>query len=178
MKKLFFGFMAISIMSCNFHDKRKNDAADALKKADESFATSHTDSSVVMKAREAVQVFIQRFPEDTLSPAYLFQLALIYEKQRQYDSTMKTLDKVYSDYPHSKQASKAVFLEGFLYANVLNDLEKAKKMYQFYLDNYSALDDKMTNDVKMELQNLGKSPEEILKEIQEKAAKDSVQAPL
>ncbi len=163
-------------MSCTFHEKRKNDAADALKKADQSLLSNKPDSALINQAREAVRSFIQRFPDDTLSPAYLFQLALVYEKQRQYDSTMNTLDRIYSRYPHSRQASKAVFLEGFLYANVLNDFEKAKKMYQLYLDNYSALDAKMTNDVKMELQNLGKSPEEILKEIQEKVVKDSTQA--
>jgi len=164
-------------MGCNSHDKQKNNAAEALKKADQSLATPHPDSSSVKHAEEAVASFVKNFPEDSLSPGFLFQLALVFEKQRQYDSTIKTLDKIYSQYPRSKQASKAVFLEGFLYANVLNQLDSAKKMYQKYLDNYSEVDEKMTNDVKMELQNLGKSPEEILKEIQEKSVKDSTQAP-
>ena len=177
MRKLFFALLEITVMSCNFHDKRKNDAAEALKKADQSFTTAHPDTLSVKKAEEAVASFVKRFPEDSLSPAFLFQLALVFEKQRQYDSTIKTLDRIYSQYPRSKQASKAVFLEGFLYANVLNQLDNAKKMYQYYLDHYADVDSKMTNDVKMELQNLGKSPEEILKEIQEKSAKDSTQAP-
>src|SRR5436189_6421239 len=98
-------------MSCNFHDKRKNDAAEALKKADQSLATTHPDSSSVKEAEEAVTSFVKRFPEDSLSPAFLFQLALVFEKQRQYDSTIKILDRIYSQYPRSKQASKAVFLE-------------------------------------------------------------------
>ena len=177
MRKLIFGLVLISIVSCNFNDKRKDEAEEALKKANQSLATNHPDTSAVKQARQAIESFIQRFPEDTLSTAYLFELALVYEKQRQYDSTIKTLERIYSIYPHSKQASKAVFLEGFLYANVLNELDKAKKVYQYYLDHYGDLDSKMTNDVKMELQNIGKSPEEILKEIQEKAAKDSTQAP-
>ncbi|HYV92241.1 MAG TPA: tetratricopeptide repeat protein [Chitinophagales bacterium] len=178
MRNLIFGFVIVSIVSCSFHEKRKNDAMKALKKADTSITSNHPDTLAIEQARKAVQSFIQRFPDDTLSPAYLFELALLYEKQRQYDSTIKTLDRIYSFYPHSKQASKAVFLEGFLYANVLNQLDKAKETYQFYLDHYANLDSKMTNDVKMELQNLGKSPEEILKEIQEKAAKDSTEVPL
>ena len=74
-------------------------------------------------------------------------LALVYEKQEQYDSTIKTLDRIYAYYPHSKQASKALFLEGFLYANVLHQLDKAKEKYELYLKDYSAVDSKITNDV-------------------------------
>ncbi len=169
--------MCAAFMSCNSHDKMKNDAAEALAKANQSITTNHADSMSVKKAKEAIHTFVARFPEDSLSPSYLFELALLFEKQQQYDSTVKTLDKIYSGYPHSKQASKAVFLEGFLYANVLNQLDKAKNTYQLYLDNFSAVDAKMTNDVQMELQNLGKSPEEILKQIQDKVKVDSTKAP-
>ena len=175
MKKLLLGLVALSVMSCNFHDKRKNDAAEALSKANQSLTSNHPDSSSVKQASVAVESFVRRFPEDSLSPSFLFELALVYEKQRQYDSTIKTLERIYSYYPHSRQSSKALFLEGFLYANVLQQLDKAKEKYELYLKEYSALDAKMTNDVQMELQNLGKSPEEILNEIQENAKKDSLQ---
>lgn len=176
MSKIILAFVTMVLMSCNFHDQRKNDATEALTKANQSLMANHSDTLAVKDAQEAVRAFINRFPEDTISPFLLFELALVYEKQRQYDSTIKTLDKIYSFYPHSKQAGKAVFLEGFLYANVLNKLDKAKEMYQLYLEKYSSSDSKMTNDVKMEIQNLGKSPDQILKEIQEKARMDSAQA--
>jgi outer membrane protein assembly factor BamD (BamD/ComL family) len=179
MRKFFPVFIAaaIFIAGCTSHDQWKHDAQDDIGKANQSFVTNHPDTALVENARQSVNRFIKRFPDDTISPSLLFDLALVFEKQRQYDSTLKTLDRVYSFYPHSKQASKAVFLEGFLYANVLNQLDQAKKLYQLYLDQYSAVDSKMTSDVKMELQNLGKTPEEILKEIQEKAARDSTKAP-
>ena len=125
----------------------------------------------------SIENFVKKFPDDTLAPKYLFEKALLQEKQKKYSEVLSTLDGIYSQYPESKSASKAIFLEGFLYANVLNQLDKAKEKYQLYLDKYSQVDAKMTNDVKMELQNLGKSPDEILKEIQEKAKLDSAQAP-
>lgn len=175
MKKLIFGLVAISVMSCNFHDARKKDATEALSEANQALSSGHPDSSAVKEALVAVESFVKRFPEDSLSPSFLFELALVYEKQRQYDSALKTLDRVYSYYPRSKQAGKALFLEGFLY-NELHQLDKAKEKYELYLKEYSANDAKMTNDAQMELQNLGKSPEEILNEIQEKAKQDSIQA--
>lgn len=176
MKKLIFGLVAISVMSCDFHDTRKKDATEGLSKANQALSSDHPDSSAVKQARAAVESFVKRFPEDSLSPSFLFELALVYEKQRQYDSAIITLDRVYSYYPRSKQAGKALFLEGFLYANTLHQLDKAKEKYELYLKEYSANDAKMTNDAQMELQNLGKSPEEILNEIQEKAKQDSLPA--
>lgn len=177
MKKLLLGLVAISVMSCNFHDQRKKDADEALNKANQVLTSNNPDSSVVKEAREAVESFVRRFPEDSLSPSFLFELALVYEKHRQYDSAINTLQRVYSYYPSSKQSSKALFLEGFIYANVLNQLDKAKEKYELYLEEYSAIDARITNDVRMELQNLGKTPEEILKEIEEKSKQDSLQPP-
>jgi len=104
---------------------------------------------------------------DTQSPDELYEQALLYEKQQKYSEAISTLDKIYSGYPASKQASKAVFLEGFIYANVLNQLDKAKEKYELYLAKYSSVDAKMTEDVKRELRNMDKSSNEILKGIQE-----------
>ena len=155
------------------HDQLKKQIDSALTAANKSLVEAKADTMNIGVATRSINEFVAKFPKDTLSPSYLFELALLNEKQQKYPEAITTLDKIYSGYPDSKQASKAIFLEGFLYANVLNQLEKAKEKYQLYLYKYSAVDPKMTNDVKMELQNLGKSPEEILKEIQEKAKADS-----
>ncbi|MFI5135718.1 MAG: tol-pal system YbgF family protein [Chitinophagales bacterium] len=170
---LLFGFAACT----SSHDNLKKETDDLLRKANQSFFQSKPQNSLVDSAYTSVENFVKKFPDDTLAPDYLFEEALLQEKQKKYSQVIITLDRIYSTYPQSKQASKSLFLEGFLYANVLNELDKAKEKYQIYLDKYSSVDPKMTNDVQMELQNLGKSPDEILKEIQEKAASDSVKAP-
>ncbi len=176
MRKLFFLLLTVVVAGCNFHDKIKDDATSSIEKANQSLMSGHPDSAAVKNAKTSVESFVGRFPEDSISPSLLFDLALVYEKQKQYDSCTKTLARIYDQYPNSKDAGKAVFLQGFLYANVLNQLDKAKTAYQLYLDKYSSVDAKMTGDVKMELQNLGKSPDEILREIQEKAKMDSASA--
>ena len=128
-------------------------------------------------AYTSVENFVTRFPNDSVSPAYLFEKALLYEKQSKFPQTMLTLERIYSKYPSSKQASKAIFLEGFLYANVLRQYDKAKEKYNLYLEKYSSVDPKMTNDVKTELENLGKTPDQILEELEKKGRFDTVQAP-
>ena len=177
MRKLFFVVTVISITGCNFHDQRKDEAIEALKKADQSQSPNQRDTSAVKKARMAVQSFVNRFPEDSLSPSFLFELARIYQSQRQYDSSLKFLDRIYSQYPRSKVASKAVFDEGFIYSQDLKLYDRAREKYQLYLDKYSSIDAKMTNDAKDEIEYMGMSPEERLQKIQEKNAKDTTRAP-
>jgi TolA-binding protein len=177
MKKLLIIISIPFIFSCN---ASRDDQSKAIEKllttANESLAHSKPDSVAISSAIVSVEKFVKDFPKDTLSPAYLFELSLIYQKQQKMDETIAALERVEKEYPESKQAAKSLFLEGFLYANVLNQLDKAKEKYQLYLDKYSAVDAKMTSDVQMELQNLGRSPEEILKQIQEKNAVDTAQA--
>lgn len=167
----------MSIVSCtSSHDKMKKDISTALKKANESFSSNHPDSASENEVRVTIEAFVQKFPDDSLNPVYLFELAQFFENRRQYDSALKTLGKIYSGYPHAKQASQAVFHQGFIYSEDLKQYDLAREKYQLYIDEYSSVDAKMTNDAKFEIEHLGKSPEEILKEIQAKAHADSVQA--
>jgi outer membrane protein assembly factor BamD (BamD/ComL family) len=177
MKYLSLLFVVCLAACSSSNDKMKNEIGGLLKKANDSFFQGKVNTKQIDSAYSAIDTFVKRFPDDTLSPAYLLEKALLQEKQRQYVPAIVTLERIYSAYPSSKQASKAVFLQGFLYANVLNQYDVAKQKYQLYLDKYSSVDPKMTNDVKMELENLGKTPDQILEEIQKKGRYDSVQAP-
>jgi tetratricopeptide (TPR) repeat protein len=140
-----------------------------LEEVNKSFATNRKDTVSEQKAEESINEFIEKYPQDSLSSKYLFELGMLYQKQRKFDKALNAFDRCYSEYPNSNEAGNAVFLQGFLYANVLNNLDKAKEKYQLYLDKYSGLDPKITSDVRLELDNLGKSPDELLKEIQAKA---------
>src|SRR4030095_14320176 len=140
----------------------KKETDDILKRANQSFLQSEVDTNLIDSAYTSIENFVASFPDDTVSPAFLLEKALLYEKQSQFPKTMLTLERIYSKYPASRQASKAIFLEGFLYANVLQQYDKAKEKYQLYLDKYSSVDPKMTNDVKTEIENLGKTPDQIL----------------
>jgi len=175
MKKWFLGMLIIGVTSCtSSHDEMKKDVSVSLAKANQTFFTNHPDTVLVNQAGTNIGLFVKKYPQDSLTPIFLFELALLLEKQQNYEKALKTLQDIYTSYPASMAASKAVFFEGFLYANVLRQLDKAKKTYQYYLDNYSAVDSKVTHDVQLELQNLGKSPEEILKGFEEKAKVDTL----
>lgn len=144
-----------------------------LELVNQSFSDNKLDTAAASTVEQGIGNFLDKYPQDSMASVYLFELGLLYQKQRKFEQAINAFDKVYREYPDSKHARNAVFLEGFLYANVLNNYDKAREKYQLYLDKFAAADEKMTSDVRLELQNLGKSPDELLKEI---LAKDSLDA--
>lgn len=176
--KYFALILMVVLTACtSSRDKLKVQTDEFLKKSNQLLLQGRTDQKLIDSTFGYIESFVTDFPNDTLSPAYLFEKALLQEKMRQFEPAIATLDRIYTSYPKSPQANKSVFLQGYLYANVLNDYEKAKAKYQLYLDEYADVDSKMTGDAQMELKNLGKSPDEILKEILEKSKADTTQAP-
>ncbi|MBK9732346.1 MAG: tetratricopeptide repeat protein [Chitinophagaceae bacterium] len=164
--------LAIIVSCTSQKEKTESELKANLEMVNQSFNDNKLDTAAIRKAETTIGAFIQKYPQDTMASQYLFELGMLYQKQRKFDQAVNVFDKVYREYPDSKHARNAVFLQGFLYANVLNNYGKANEKYQLYLDKFSAADAKMTNDVQLELQNMGKSPDELLKEIQ---AKDSIQ---
>jgi len=124
------------------------------------------------KYDEAVVIFNQLVEENTeseLAPKALFESAKIYQGKviknlNSHESLQKSVEvykKIYNNYPTTAEAENALFMAGFILANDLNDLPGAKEKYELYLEKYP--NGQLADDAKIELQNLGKSPEEILK---------------
>ena len=76
--------------------------------------------------------------------------------------------QVESQLPEHRQAPAALFLSGFIYENDLGDLDEAKTVYQDFLKRYPD-DPNYLDDVQVSLKNLGKSPEELIREFEKKA---------
>ncbi len=117
----------------------------------------------------SINDFIIEYPSDSLSSKYLFELARVNQSRGAYKESIAALDRILKDFPMAKERGVSVFMEGFIYANLLHDLPKAKEKYESYLSIYSGQNDKMVRDAKLELENLGKSAEEIFKQIQANA---------
>ena len=169
MRYLSFCLLLVTLVSCTSQKERDViEIKTNLDLVDQGFNDNKLDTAASRKAETEIKAFVAAYPEDSLSAGYLFKLGMLYQKQRNFKEAIDAFDKVYTDYPTTGYSRNAVFLQGFLYANELNNLDKAKEKYELYLEKYSGIDPKMTSDVQMELQNLGKSPDEILKEIQAK----------
>lgn len=73
--------------------------------------------------------------------------------------------RVHAEMPKHPKAPMALFMSGFVYENDLGDLQKAKSVYEQFLQEYPA-DQDFADDASSALKLLGKSPEEIVREFE------------
>ncbi len=126
---------------------------------------------------DAYLEFVKQFPKDSASPEYLFKAADLYRAKQDFPTAISTFDRVGKEYPDYAKVPQTVFLQGFIYENDLKDLPKAKERYEYFIQQYPQ--HQLARDVQFSLNNLGKTPEQIIEEFQQmQAAQDSLAAPV
>lgn len=125
----------------------------------------------VIDTKEAANIinlytkYADDYPQDNKSASYLFKAADVSINVFHSPKTIELFDRVIQDYPDFEKAPQALFLKAFTYENYLNDMGKARAAYELFLHKYP--DHSFANDAQVSLDNLGKSPEEIIKAFNE-----------
>ncbi len=117
----------------------------------------------------AYEKVVKDFPESELAPKALTQLAGMYHgKKVQTLSERESLQKadslfyiIFEKYPTSEEAPLGLFMAGFIQANELGDYQRATSTYNSFLEKYP--EHELAVSAKEELDNMGLSPEEILR---------------
>ncbi len=144
------------------------------------FCSSVNDKELFDKAQkdlsdknyaEAVAGFdklIAEAPNSEFVPQALFESAKMYHaeqipnlpKEESLNKAVQYYKKLYEGYPDFKESSSAMMMTGFILANELNKPEEAKPIYEEFLKKYP--ESQLAGSVKLELESIGLSPEEIL----------------
>lgn len=80
-------------------------------------------------------------------------------EQNDFKTAIQEFRKVVDNYKGSKEEADAQFMIGYNYANNLNDLKSAEIEYKIFLEKFQTHE--LAISVKFELENLGKSIDEI-----------------
>lgn len=123
------------------------------------------------KNKEAIGVFdklVEEYPQSKFSSKALFESAKLYQTKNVKDiSTEESLKKaveyyrkIIQDFPKEKETPSSLFQVGFIEANFLNDYQGATRDYNLFIQRYP--DHQLAISAKQELENMGKTPEEIL----------------
>lgn len=105
--------------------------------------------------------FADQHPQNEKSPQYLFKAADVSINSFHSDATVKLFNRILKEYPDFEKAPQALFLKAFTYENYLMNLDSARVSYTLFLEKYP--NHNFANDAQVSLNNLGKSPEEIIK---------------
>lgn len=108
--------------------------------------------------------YAKNFPDDPKTPDYLFKAGEISSSMHNGKQAINFFNTVYTKYPNYDKASYSLFLQGFIYESQLNDTAKARQIYEEVLRKYP--NDKLADDAKASIDNMGKTPEELIREFE------------
>ena len=160
MKKYFILLLlTVLTISCS-----KTSDQDYLTQAEKSLKENNVDQAI-----KNIEALLNDYPESELAPKALSRLASIYQNQmvknikskESFDRSQKYFLQVFEKYPNSEEAPKSLFLCGFILANNLNNYDEATSHYKLFLEKYPS--HPLAAAAQEELDNMGLSPEEILK---------------
>mgnify|MGYP003301053576 FL=1 len=120
----------------------------------------------IVKLVDAYVLYAKQNPDDIKSPEYLFK-ALDVAVGINAEGPQKAIDIadiMIEQYPEFEMTPMAMFLKGFAYENMMNDNEKALDTYHQFLDKYP--NSPLVNDVKSTIENIGLTPEELIKKFE------------
>jgi len=179
MKKVLYIFVVlitvISINACKENPSEASLKEQILALEDSVFTDNmevkqfQDENVVILSEKYQAYAETEGTPDSSAVDALFKAVALAKNVNRSYAKAIQLLNKIHTDYPESPRASTALFYEGFTYANDLQDYDKAKKVYDKFLKKYP--NDPMAASVMAEIQNLGKTPDQIIEEFQKKNKK-------
>ncbi len=160
MKRLFSIFILFFLIGCG-----ENKSVDELMTE----ANTNLNKNKIPEAVLLFEEIMEEYPESDKAPEVISQLASIYQNKmlksvsetESLEKAVSLFRKIYDDYPESSQAPTGLFMSGFVLANELNYYDKATETYNLFLEKYPTHE--LASSAKEEVENMGLSPEEILR---------------
>jgi len=168
-------FAGLLLASCTPSAQKKAAEIEKLEtELKESGKKGIADTTKVKELMNDYRSYVKAFPTDSLTPVYLMKSAKFYDFTSYPDSAIYCYNLVYYKFPNYPKANLALFSEAFIYANEKHNLLIAKALYKEYLAKYP--NTKLAESAKLELDNLGKSPDQVMSELDslKQARKDNV----
>jgi TolA-binding protein len=113
---------------------------------------------------EAYGAFSERFNNRENADEYLFKAGEIAMGANLTVKAIRYLTTLYDEYPRYKNRAYGLFLLGFIQENQANNLNEAKRIYEQFLVEFPGHE--MVDDARASIKNLGKSPEQIIREFE------------
>lgn len=139
-------------------------ALDALENELSNNTSTKIDTKKAKDLIEKSIQFVDAFPDDPMSPGYLFRTAEVSVGIKEHQKALEYWERLQTAYGTYEKAPIALFLQGFTCENHVKDTDKAKEYYNKFLTKYP--DHEYADQVAMLLENIDISPEDLIKSFQ------------
>jgi TolA-binding protein len=160
--------MVIAVASCNQANKSAEPTIAQLEKElfDEEVIFTEEGKQKALKLSQLYITYADENPLDTLSATYLFKAADITMNMGSAAKAIELYNRVIYSYPDFRKAPECLFLVAYIYENNFANYGKAKELYEQFIQLYP--ENEFADDASISIENMGKSPEELIKEFEAK----------
>lgn len=124
------------------------------------------------KLMEAYAMYASGHPDDTHSPEYMFKAGELAMGLNRSLDALKYFSITYGRYVNFEKRPYALFLKAFVLENQVKDYDQATQTYKTFIEEYP--DHPMRDDAEYSIQNMGKSPEELIKEFESRQGEEKL----
>ena len=138
-----------------------------IEKREKAFKENKTlNDNKGVELMEAYVAYAMRFGNRENADEYLFKAGEIAMGENLTVEAIRHLTRLYDEYPKYEKRAYGLFLLGFVQENYAKNLDEAKRIYELFLTEFPTYE--MADDARASIENLGKSPEEIIREFERK----------
>lgn len=164
-KTLLFLLMVALMAACSSSIDKDSDAISAAEKELYSSEDGMVDRAKALELVDLYVAFADKYPDDSMAVEYLFKGAEFCLNLGEGQRSIDLYNRVMQDYPDFRKVPECMFLKGYVYENYLGDLDMARAIYTEFLNTYP--DNEFADDAEISIQNLGKSPEELIQQFEQ-----------
>ncbi|KAA3653216.1 MAG: hypothetical protein DWP98_00145 [Bacteroidetes bacterium] len=129
------------------------------------------DKRLAAELLKAYVAYSENFPNYEKAAEYTFRAGEIAMNLNHTAQSLKLFEVVYEDYPKYEKRPYALFMRAFVLENQAGNFDEAKRFYEEFIAEYP--NHPMADDAAYSLKNMGKSPEELIREFE---IQDSINA--
>ncbi|MFN5544793.1 MAG: tetratricopeptide repeat protein [Bacteroidota bacterium] len=167
-KSVYYILSVLFITACSSPKEKSLEQIKLLESNDTIFSPQ-----AIEQIKKAYLDFASKYPDDELAPEFIFKAAQRCNVIAQHQQALELFQSIIDKYPQSRVSEEALFLQAYIYENSLQNLGKAKEVYNTFILKYPSSE--LAEDAKMAIENLGKSPEQVLEDLIHNAPADSIQ---
>ncbi|NQY08596.1 MAG: tetratricopeptide repeat protein [Flavobacteriales bacterium] len=172
---LSFACMAV-LFSCGSGEKKltADEFYANMIATEDSIYTTKTVKMTPEKAEDLLAMYeeyVNSYMDAENVASVLFKAGELAMSLKDSEKALANFERLYKAHPGFDKAAYALFLQGFIYENFLMEYGKAEDTYKKFMDAFP--EHELYKDANFSIQNMGKSPEELLKEFEAKAQEAS-----
>tara|TARA_B100000965_G_C19497456_1_gene715882 strand:+ start:46 stop:627 length:582 start_codon:yes stop_codon:yes gene_type:complete len=178
----FIALLSIAVMACNSTTKENNGEAEnnfvplekmniknleaEIEKREKALSedAENVNSQKAAQLMEAYAVYAERFSNYDKAGERMFKAGELAMGLGHKVKAIKYFDVVYFDHKDYEKRPYALFMKAFVLENQAAQYDQAKEVYEQFIREFPT--HPMADDAKYSIKNLGKSPEELIKEFE------------